>query len=75
VLFSKIWKEWRDALIVVKPETVILWHKKVSSYFGNSNPEKEDLAGHHSNQKQGSLLRIWPKPIHYGEHLGFMESY
>ncbi len=28
VLFSKIWKEWRDALIVVKPETVILWHKK-----------------------------------------------
>jgi hypothetical protein len=40
VLFSKIWKEWRDALIVVKPETVILWHKKGSSYFGNSNPEK-----------------------------------
>jgi hypothetical protein len=40
VLFSKICKEWREALIVVKPETVILWHKKVSSYFGNSNPEK-----------------------------------
>lgn len=28
VLLSKIWKNWRNALIVVKPETVIRWHKK-----------------------------------------------
>ncbi len=40
VLFSKIWKEWRDALIVVKPETVILWHKKGFKLFWKFKPRK-----------------------------------
>ena len=33
VQFSKIWEEWRDARIVAKPETVILWHKKGFKLF------------------------------------------
>jgi len=28
VLLAKIWKDWTDALAVVKPETVIRWHRK-----------------------------------------------
>jgi len=28
VLLSRIWKQWRSALVVVKPETVIAWHRK-----------------------------------------------
>ena len=28
VLLAKIWKDWTDALTVVKPETVIRWHRK-----------------------------------------------
>src|SRR5216683_6409207 len=28
VLLSRIWKQWRSALIMVKPETVIGWHRK-----------------------------------------------
>lgn len=28
VNLSRIWKNWTNALIVVKPETVIRWHKK-----------------------------------------------
>ena len=28
VLLSRIWNQWRSALVVVKPETVIAWHRK-----------------------------------------------
>ena len=30
VLLSKAWHGWRDALLIVKPETVIAWHRKGS---------------------------------------------
>jgi putative transposase len=25
---SRLWKDWREALIIVKPETVIKWHRE-----------------------------------------------
>src|SRR5262245_2368608 len=28
VCLSKLWKDWRDALIIVKPDTVIKWHRE-----------------------------------------------
>ena len=28
VSLSKLWKDWRDALIIVKPDTVIKWHRE-----------------------------------------------
>ena len=28
VWLSRIWPEWRSALRIVKPETVIAWHRK-----------------------------------------------
>jgi hypothetical protein len=28
VFLSKLWKDWRDALIIVKPDTVIKWHRE-----------------------------------------------
>jgi len=28
VLFSRLWPDWRSALILIKPETVIAWHRK-----------------------------------------------
>jgi len=28
VLLSRIMEHWRSALIIVKPETVIAWHRK-----------------------------------------------
>jgi putative transposase len=27
-LLSRIWTEWRTALVIVKPETVIAWHRR-----------------------------------------------
>jgi putative transposase len=28
VYLSRLWKDWRDALIIVKPDTVIKWHRE-----------------------------------------------
>src|SRR5215475_10115728 len=28
VVLSRVWQQWRSALVVVKPETVIAWHRK-----------------------------------------------
>jgi putative transposase len=28
VWLSRLWTEWRSALIIVKPETVIAWHRQ-----------------------------------------------
>src|SRR6266536_2634530 len=28
VILSRLWKQWRSAIVIVKPETVIAWHRK-----------------------------------------------
>ena len=28
VVLSRLWPRWREALLVVKPETVIAWHRR-----------------------------------------------
>jgi hypothetical protein len=28
VVLSRLWTQWRSALVIVKPETVIAWHRK-----------------------------------------------
>jgi putative transposase len=27
-MLSQLWKDWREALIIVKPETVVKWHRE-----------------------------------------------
>jgi hypothetical protein len=31
---SELWSDWRTALVIVQPETVIAWHRKVSDCSG-----------------------------------------
>ena len=33
IILSRFWSNWRQALIVVKPETVVRWHKKGFKMF------------------------------------------
>jgi hypothetical protein len=35
---SSTWRDWRSALIIVKPETVIGWHRKGFHLFWRWNP-------------------------------------
>jgi len=33
IFLSRYWKNWKDAVIIVKPETVIGWHRKGFKLF------------------------------------------
>jgi transposase InsO family protein len=33
VILSRVWDQWRSALIVVRPETVLRWHRQGFRYF------------------------------------------
>lgn len=33
VCLSRIWRHWRSTLVIVKPETVVAWHRKAFRLF------------------------------------------
>ena len=33
VWLSRVWTDWRSSLVIVKPETVIAWHRKAFCLF------------------------------------------
>jgi hypothetical protein len=46
VLVSRIWSDWQNALVFVRPETVIRWHRQgFRLYWGRSRPHSPDAAG------------------------------
>src|SRR5437773_327138 len=34
VWLSRIWTEWRSAIVIVRPDTVIAWHRRAFRRFG-----------------------------------------
>ena len=58
VLLSRFWNGWRESLAIVKPATVLAWHRKGFKLFwrwksrrslrdlGRSNPEKWERSPH-----------------------------
>jgi hypothetical protein len=45
VVLSRFWAEWRTALRIVKPETVIAWHQRGFQFFSWSCLLPEPSAG------------------------------
>src|SRR5919106_4748332 len=37
--FSHIWTEWRAALVLVKPDTVVAWHRRASACSGRGRAD------------------------------------
>ncbi len=33
IILSRFWNNWREALVIVKPDTVVRWHKKGFKIF------------------------------------------
>lgn len=76
IIIRRFWNRWRDALIVVKPETVVRWHRKgfklfwrwKSRYKGPGRPqissEIRDLI-----RKMADANPFWGAPRIHGELL------
>ena len=45
LVVRQIWTNWSEALIVVKPETVVSWHRADTVCSGSGDPDGGDRGG------------------------------
>ena len=74
VLLFRFWKGWKDTLVIVKPETVVKWHKKGFRLFGafksrKKNPGRKIIAPEIRNLvlKMANSNPLWGAPEIHGE--------
>ncbi|HYI95179.1 MAG TPA: hypothetical protein VEX68_16665 [Bryobacteraceae bacterium] len=51
VWLSRVWADWRSALVIVKPETVIAWHRKAFRLFWTWKIRRGSPGGRRSHAK------------------------
>ena len=76
VWLSRIWSEWRASLLIVKPDTVIGWHRKGFRLFW-TRLSRRKIGGRHSASSQiRALIKqmtqanpLWGAPRIHGELL------
>ena len=74
VLFSKFWPNWRDALHIVTPETVVRWHRQGFRYYWTrksrrSGRPKVDPAIRDLIRRMCRANPLWGAPRIHGELL------
>jgi hypothetical protein len=75
IVLYRTWTRWTDALIVVKPATVVAWHRAGSSAIGiSARGTTEGLAGRGSVATPAMSSSRWHGRIRRGVRRGFMAS-
>jgi len=76
VLLSRIWNQWRSALVVVKSETVIAWHRKGFRLYWRCKSRGGKCGRPCVSRETGELIRqmskanpLWGAPRIHGELL------
>lgn len=76
VWLSRFWSQWRSALVVVKPETVISWHRKGFRWYWRWKSRNREPGGPPLNSEVRELIRkmslanpLWGAPRIHGELL------
>ena len=76
VWISGIWKGWRESLIVVKPDTVVRWHRKGFALYWTWLSRRNPVGRPGSSREIRDLIRkiasanpLWGSPRVYGELL------
>jgi hypothetical protein len=54
VFASRWWPSWRAALILVKPQTVVAWHRKGFRLFGAFMKKKRSAQGQRRDPRPGA---------------------
>ena len=80
VLFRRLWPKWNNVLVIVKPETVVSWHRAGFRLFWRLRSRHKDLGRPKINAEVRTLIRriteenpTWGAPRIHGEllKLGF----
>ena len=74
VLLSRIWSGWRDAVVIVQPDTVVRWHKRRSNSIGSISPEVENAEDLDWIPKLRLWYLGWQIRIRSGAHQRFMAN-
>jgi hypothetical protein len=76
VWLSRIWPAWRPALFIVKPETVIAWHRKGFRLFWTWKSRRHCTGRPKTSKEVRELIRkmskdnpLWDAPRIHGELL------
>jgi hypothetical protein len=76
VWLSMTWKNWRRALIIIKPETVVSWHRKGFRLFWTWLSRRKGIGRPQASRELGDLIRkiaaanpLWGAPRIHGELL------
>ncbi len=76
IWLSKIWDDWRNALIIVRPETVISWHRQGFHIFWTSLSQRKSVGRPAVSAEVSSLIKrmaaanpLWGAPRIHGELL------
>ena len=76
VWFSKLWGGWRQALIIVKPDTVIGWHRQGFKFFYTKISQRKSVGWPAVSTEVKSLIKqmaeanpTWGAPQIHGELL------
>ena len=76
VWLSRMWKRWQETLIVVKPETVVRWHRKGFALYWTLLSRKNHIGRPGTGKEIRDLIRkiasanpLWGSPRVHGELL------
>ena len=76
VVLSRLWTQWRSALVIVKPETVIAWHRKGfrlnwrwKSRAGKCGRPRVSLETRELIRRMSKANPLWGAPRIHGELL------
>jgi putative transposase len=76
VWLSKIWTGWREALIIVKPETVIAWHRQAFRFYWRWLLRRKSIGRPRVSAEVRTLIKqmtqanpLWGAPRIHGELL------
>ena len=76
VVLSRVWSNWREALIVVKPDTVVRWHRKGFKLFWRHKSRRKGSGRPPISPDLRNLVRkmaeanpLWGAPRIHGELL------
>jgi transposase InsO family protein len=76
VWLSKIWTGWREALIIVKPETVIAWHRQAFRFYWRWLSRRKSIGRPRASAEVRTLIKqmtqanpLWGAPRIHGELL------
>ena len=74
VLLSRLWSGWADALSLVKPETVIRWHRTSFKLLWTWKSWQRGPAARRSLRSSERSSAGWPRPTPYGARPAFTGS-